>query len=209
MLYTGSVHRWWLRPWLLVALMYSGAALALSPAAPELERECTYGDCENGFGILEIKTELGTDVYEGNFRDGEFHGFGTYTGFVTRSDKAYYEGDWIDGERHGRGSYWNGTSQLYIGEWRDGLRHGRGSYFYGLEDWSKNRYSENWLSENTENYTGEFFRDQYQGEGVYRWPDGRRYEGEFYANDKHGRGRFYYPSGTSLPQVWEYGTLVD
>lgn len=194
---------------LLAVLAAAGSAAALSPAAPELDRECTYGDCENGFGILEIKTTLGTDIYEGNFRDGAFHGFGEYTGFVTRSDKAYYEGSWLDGKRHGRGTYWDGLSDLYIGEWRDGLRHGRGSYFFGLDDWAPNRHTERWLTGNTENYTGQFVDDQFQGEGIYRWPDGRRYEGGFYANDKHGRGRFYYQTGTSLPQQWEYGRLVD
>jgi hypothetical protein len=194
---------------LMAALTGASPAGALPPVAPELDRTCTYGDCEDGFGILEIKTELGTDEYEGNFRDGEFNGFGTYTQFVTRSNKAYYEGDWMNGQRHGRGTHWDGQSNLYIGEWRDGLRHGHGSYFFGLESWSPNRHTERWLTGNTESYTGEFVDDQYQGEGVYRWPDGRRYEGEFYANDKHGRGRFYYEAGTSLPQVWRYGKLVD
>jgi len=196
--------------WLLVAgLLLSGQAFALSPAAPELERECTYGDCQNGFGILEIKTELGTDVYEGNFRDGEFHGFGTYTRYVTgrtrRAMKATGGKESVmAAEPTGMAApiciSVNGATACVTGG---------GSYFFNQEDWSPNRYTENWLKENTENYTGEFVDDQFQGEGVYRWADGRRYEGEFFANQKHGRGRFYYETGTSLPQEWEYGELVD
>lgn len=199
--------------WLAASLwmLFPAAASALEPAAEELSRECVYGegDCENGFGILEIRTELGTDRYEGNFQDGEFHGYGKYERMVSRSERAYYDGHWENGLRDGRGTYWDGRSQLYIGEWEDGMRHGEGSYFYGLEDWTPNRRSEHWLSQNTENYTGEFVRGMYQGEGTYRWPDGRKYVGEFYANDKHGRGVFHFSTGTVQPQEWEYGERVD
>ncbi len=190
---------------LLAAL--PGLLQALPPGGAEISRECTYGDCENGFGILQIRTEFGTDEYEGNFQDGEFHGYGTLTRLVSFNHRSYYDGQWRNGVRHGRGTYWDGRANLYIGEWRDDLRHGQGSYFFGLEDWSPNRYSEHWLSQNTENYTGQFVDDLYQGRGVFRWPDGRRYEGEFYANERHGRGTFYYPTGTVRPQVWEYGRL--
>ncbi len=188
----------------------AGPAMALGPAGEEQSRECVYGDCENGFGILEIDTEYGTDRYEGNFQDGEFHGFGTYERMISLSDRAYYEGHWEEGERDGRGTYWDGESDLYIGEWEDDMRHGEGAYYFGLDNWSPdNPRSERWLKQNTQNYTGEFVRDLYQGEGVYRWPDGKRYEGEFYANERHGRGTFYYPTGTTRDQVWEHGELVE
>ena len=65
-----------------------------------------------------------------------------------------------------------------------------------------------WLSKNTQNYSGEFMTDFYHGQGTYRWPDGRRYEGGFFANEKHGPGTFYYPRGTIRPQMWEHGKLL-
>ncbi len=174
----------------------------------ELSRECAYGDCEDGYGILEVRTEIGTNRYEGTFQDGEFHGQGRYEVMVSRSARAYYEGDWVMGVREGRGTYWNGVSDLYIGQWQNDLRHGRGAYFFGVQDWTPNKHSEHWLQNNVENYTGEFVEDLYEGDGTYRWPDGERYEGEFYANEKHGNGTFYYSTGSRRDQYWQYGRFI-
>tara|TARA_R110002072_G_scaffold301164_1_gene480173 strand:+ start:36855 stop:37430 length:576 start_codon:yes stop_codon:yes gene_type:complete len=174
----------------------------------ELSRTCVYGDCVNDFGILEIRTDVGTDRYEGNFSEGKFHGHGRFEQMISRTERAYYDGDWVMGLREGRGTYWNGVSGLYIGQWRDDLRHGQGAYFHGIKDWSPNKYTEYWLRENVENYSGDFVDDLYQGKGTYRWPDGQRYVGEFYANEKHGSGTFFYPTGTRREQVWRYGRLV-
>ncbi len=185
----------------------SAQSWLMNPPA-ELSRECAYGDCQNGYGILEIRTELGTNRYEGTFQDGEFHGQGRYEIMVSSNERAYYEGDWVMGVREGRGTYWNGVSNLYIGQWQNDLRHGHGAYFFGVQDWTPNKHSEQWLQNNVENYTGEFVEDLYEGFGTYRWPDGQRYEGEFFANDKHGNGTFYYPTGTRRDQYWQYGRFI-
>ncbi|MDP1930169.1 MAG: hypothetical protein Q8L60_01780 [Gammaproteobacteria bacterium] len=174
----------------------------------EISRKCVFGDCINGEGALEITTTIGLNTYRGNFKDGKYDGYGKLTEMVSRSERAYYDGLWSDGIRNGRGTYWNGRGNLYIGEWRDDKRHGRGSYFFGVRDWTENKYSEHWLSENVENYTGGFLNDLYHGSGTYRWPNGQKYVGEFFANDKHGPGTFYYPRGSVRQQVWEYGKLV-
>ena len=201
----------------LVAVLLAAAALAQTPAMQinqttpairEISRSCTYGDCQNGYGTLEITTSVGKDLYRGNFKDGMYHGNGKLEQMLTVTTRAYYDGNWDMGIRSGRGTFWNGTGDLYIGQWRNNRRHGQGSYFFGVKDWTPNKYSEFWLSENVENYTGGFQNDLYHGRGTYRWPDGQRYVGEFFANDKHGPGTFYYPSGTIRPQVWEYGDFV-
>lgn len=31
-----------------------------------------------------------------------------------------------------------------------------------------------------------------EGEGVFKWPDGRKYEGEYVDDKKEGRGIFYW-----------------
>lgn len=175
----------------------------------EISRECTYGDCDNGQGTLIIKTTFGENTYQGGFKDGKYHGNGKLTEMVSVTERAYYDGNWDQGVRSGRGTYWNGKGNLYMGMWRNDKREGRGSYFFGVKDWTPNKYSEYWLSQNVENYTGEFKNDLYHGPGVYRWADGRRYEGTFFANDKHGPGTFYYPSGTIRKQVWEYGNFIN
>lgn len=174
----------------------------------EISRTCIYNDCQNGYGTLEITTNVGKNLYRGNFKDGKYHGNGKLEEMLTVTTRAYYDGNWDMGIRSGRGTYWNGEGNLYIGQWRDDKRHGQGSYFFGVKDWTPNKYSEFWLSENVENYTGGFQNDLYHGNGTYRWPDGQRYVGEFFANDKHGPGTFYYSTGSIRPQVWEYGELL-
>jgi hypothetical protein len=192
----------------LALLAAAWSAQAQMRTAPELGRQCIYGDCRDGFGIVEIRNEWGTDRYEGGFRDGKYHGHGRFEFMASRTERGYYDGDWSMGMREGRGTHWDGKANLYIGQWRDDLRHGRGSYFFGVRDWLPNKHSEFWLSENVENYSGDFVDDLYQGKGTYRWPDGQRYVGDFFANEKHGPGTFFYPTGTRREQVWRYGRLV-
>lgn len=197
----------------VAALVVGGGVSAQQLRVPEkqvseISRECTYGDCENGQGTLTIKTTFGENVYQGGFKNGKYHGNGMLTEMVSVTERAYYDGNWDEGQRSGRGTYWNGKGNLYIGQWKNDKREGRGSYFFGVKDWTPNKYSEYWLSENVENYTGEFKNDLYHGEGVYRWPDGQKYVGGFFANDKHGLGTFYYPRGTIREQLWNYGDFV-
>jgi hypothetical protein len=172
------------------------------------QRECVYGDCENGRGTLEIRTPHGKAVYRGEFRNGVFYGYGRLEEPLSFTEKAIYAGNWINGRREGRGTFWDGKSNLYMGQWREDKRHGQGSYFFGLAEWNENQHTEFWLSRNTENYTGEFFNDLYQGRGVYRWKDGSRFEGGFFANEKHGFGTFYYSTGAAREQLWDYGDFI-
>ena len=202
----------------LVVSVIAGALLLISSAQAqlreaefvlqEISRTCIYNDCQNGFGTLEITTNVGKNLYRGNFKDGKYHGNGRLEEMLTVTTRAYYDGNWDMGIRSGRGTYRNGEGNLYIGQWRNDKREGQGSYFFGVKDWTPNKYSEFWLSENVENYTGGFQNDLYHGQGTYRWPDGQRYVGEFFANDKHGPGTFYYSTGSIRPQIWEYGELL-
>jgi len=198
---------------LLALVLLSNSALAAqAQSAPdevkELSRECLFGDCVDGYGTLEMKTTIGIDTYRGNFKSGKYHGNGKLTQMISRTARAYYDGNWDMGIRSGRGTFFNGTDKLYIGQWKNDKREGRGSYFFGVKDWTENKYSEHWLSENVENYSGQFVNDLYQGQGTYRWPDGQKYVGEFFANDKHGPGTFIYSTGSIREQVWEFGDLV-
>ena len=178
------------------------------PLADVTGSECVRGDCESGRGTMELLTPEGKGTYLGNFRDGKFHGYGRLEIPISRTQKTVYVGNWDLGVRSGRGKYWNGTGNLYIGQWREDKRNGQGSYFFKLSEWRENQHSEYWLSENTENYSGEFVNDLYQGQGTYRWPEGQKYVGGFFANDKHGPGTYYYETGSPRPQVWEYGDFL-
>ena len=193
---------------LLLMLFLVSQPLFGLPLDSVTARECVRGDCENGDGTLELTTEWGKGRYVGEFVEGQFHGHGRLEIPISFLEKEIYVGQWREGERAGRGKHWNGRGNLYIGQWRDDKRNGQGSYFFNLPRWEENRHTEFWLRDNTENYTGEFVNDHYQGQGVYRWEDGQRYEGGFFSSDKHGEGTFYYPTGTKREQYWEYGELI-
>ena len=173
------------------------------------EETCLRGDCVSGEGTLELTTKFGKGRYTGGFLEGEFEGYGRLEMPISWTEKEVYVGNWERGLRVGRGTHWNGKGNLYIGQWRDNKRNGIGSYFFNLSDWRENQHSEYWLKENTENYTGEFVNDHYQGQGTYRWVNGHRYVGGFFAGDKHGFGTFYYAkTGTARQQLWNYGDFV-
>ena len=91
------------------------------------EEECIYGDCDSGRGTLVLKTPWGPGEYVGNFKDGEFHGYGRLEIPISFLAKEIYAGNWAQGTREGRGSHWNGKGKLYVGEWRNNMRHGQGS----------------------------------------------------------------------------------
>jgi len=201
-----------IRGWLLAAVWLWAMAVSTSAAALSLDsvtsRECVRGDCQQGEGTLELKTPWGAGFYRGSFEDGEFHGQGRLELPISFLNREIYDGNWRAGERSGRGKHWNGEGNLYIGQWRNDKRHGQGSYFFNLPRWEENRHTEFWLKDNTENYTGEFVNDHYQGQGVYRWADGQRFEGSFFASEKHGPGVFYYTTGVRREQFWQYGELI-
>jgi len=172
-------------------------------------RTCVYGDCENGRGTLEVETPFGKAIYRGSFEESEFHGQGRLEEPISFVAEAVYDGGWNRGVRNGSGKYWNGKGNLYIGQWLNNKRHGFGTYIFGLADWKENQHTEYWLRDNTENYSGEFVNDLYQGQGTFRWPNGSKYVGGFFANDKHGQGIFYYETGTMRRQTWNYGDFVN
>jgi len=60
--------------------------------------------------------------YLGEFKDGKFHGQGTYTW----PDGATYVGEWRDGDRNGWGTSTSAKGERFVGEYRDGKRDGQG-----------------------------------------------------------------------------------
>lgn len=187
--------------------LFSQASIAQS-MAEVTEETCVFGDCVNGNGRLELATPFGKGLYSGNFLDGEFDGSGRLEIPISFLEESIYVGNWDKGIRSGRGTYWDGKGDLYIGQWRDNERNGRGAYFINLPRWNENEHSEFWLAENTENYSGEFVDDNYQGQGTYRFASGAKYVGGFFANNKHGPGTYYYATGVGREQMWNYGDFV-
>ena len=57
----------------------------------------------------------GSGTYVGEFKDGRFHGQGTWTG----SAGEKYVGEWQDGTAHGRGTLTWPSGLKYVGEFED------------------------------------------------------------------------------------------
>ena len=60
------------------------------------------------------------------FKDGKFHGKGTYT--WANGDK--YDGQWKDDKMHGEGTETFAGGDKYVGQYKDGKKHGFGKYTY-------------------------------------------------------------------------------
>ena len=193
---------------LLLALTLLPVVAQSQSLAGVTDKECVRGDCIDGSGTLEFRTRWGKGSYVGNFANGEFDGYGRLEVPISFNAKEVYVGNFEQGLRSGRGTHWNGEGNLYIGQWKNNKRNGQGSYFFKLPEWRENQHTEFWLRENTENYTGDFVDDHFQGEGTYRWPDGQKSVGSFFANEKHGLGTFYYQTGTPRQQFWQYGDFI-
>jgi len=66
------------------------------------------------------------DKYEGEFKDGLYHGQGTFT--YGNGDK--YVGEFKDGLYHGQGTFTFATGDKYEGEYKNGLPDGQGTANY-------------------------------------------------------------------------------
>ena len=95
-----------------------------------------------------------------------------------------------------------------MGNWRRDRRNGRGMQAFNVKDFKEDRFTEDSLRRNTENYFGEFKNDVFFGEGTYRWEDGTEYVGEWAANKKHGRGYFDYGTGHKAWRTFEFDKRV-
>lgn len=84
----------------------------------QYEGEWGYGTVK-GKGICQFADG---STYEGEWKNGKFHGFGCFTGPLGRMT---YVGEFRDGKRHGRGEY-NSPMVCYKGGWKDDKKHGAG-----------------------------------------------------------------------------------
>ena len=102
-----------------VLLFSAGEAWSL-PKCPGSYNQNTWHNC---FGI---GTTASGNKYVGEFRDGKYHGQGTFT----HTDGGKYVGEWRDGERNGQGTFTFANGDKYVGEFRDDLPNGQGTFTY-------------------------------------------------------------------------------
>ena len=69
-------------------------------------------------------------------------------------------------------------NKVYDGPWLDGQFHGEGV-----------------LTENDEEYHGNFFKGWRSGRGYLIYEDGDSYHGQWYLNQRHGKGEMRFANG--------------
>ena len=97
----------------IIALLTLVPALAFS--------ECIQGDCYNGYGVYIYDTE---DIYQGEFKNGDRHGQGTYRWLDGESNGDSYKGEWRNGTFHGQGSYTSQNGEIFNGKFENGTFQG-------------------------------------------------------------------------------------
>ena len=149
-----------------------------------------YGRMIYGAGDLLFGTAAAGDVYEGDWRQDLWQGFGTLrrvkgvvikghfakgqiegkAQFSTADNNFFFEGEHKRSLKHGRGSCRWGDGFSYDGEFKEGKRHGKGRF--GFADGGT--------------YVGAFKDDQFHGKGIFTSAQGEKYEGTFVAGAMHG-----------------------
>ena len=133
----------------------------------------------------------GTGVYVGEFKGGVPDGRGEIK-YPLFPDGEKYFGEWKDGEYHGQGTYSN-YEEKYVGEWKDGKRNGQGTNSnVDRKDEEKGEWKDDvlWNGHSTRkeyfNMSSHFKVDQnfvYVGQYVGEIKYGERWNGTFYDGD--------------------------
>ena len=145
---------------------------------------------KNGKGKLIVPDKF---VYEGNFKDDLFDGYGEYTSkqynyygnyLCGKKDgkgkeidlikNVEYEGNFKDDKKNGFGEEKTADGSIYIGEFKDNKKHGQGTLLLnGIKTWS---------------YKGQFKNDKISGMGRFRWNKNMIYTGEWENSELSGYG---------------------
>ena len=111
-----------MRVWLLLAIFLSLNVHAQDAVSPDGGRY--YGQLRSGIPHGKGRYEArGGEVYEGEFRNGEMVGQGSFS----RPDGTRYSGEFARWKPHGKGRLVEAGGAVYEGEFKDGLYDGEGT----------------------------------------------------------------------------------
>ena len=165
--------------------------------------------------------------YTGGWKNGYFHGKGTFE----PQSGGKWVAEWKNGLKHGEATYssskgvisrieaeftndvMNGhaiyiykNGNKYDGQVCNGKRHGIGIMTCAKTDLGQNIIWSSW-DDNSE-YAGEWKSNKRDGIGKYSWPNGDIYEGEWHQSKKHGIGIKTYKNGKIEDGFWENDIFV-
>jgi len=111
-----------------------------------------------------------------------------------------YEGEWRDGVWHGQGAFVFSGGRRYEGEWSNGQRY-KGTMVFADGGRYEGEYRDGMMSLGTRifangaKYVGEWRGGKEHGEGTYVSASGAKYEGEWRDGNYHGQGTYVTASG--------------
>ena len=146
----------------------------------------------NGKGKLILPDQ---SVYEGNFKNNEFDGYGEFT-----SKNYTYNGNYINGKKNGQGIFNDLINNIiYEGNFKNDMKDGKGIETYADGSKYTGDFKENMkdgegeliiILENGQKniYIGQFKEDLIWGKGIYKYYDSKEYIGEWKNNEISGYG---------------------
>jgi len=130
------------------------------------------------------------DEYVGTFKEGKFHGHGTYT---FKHGGGKYVGEFNDGVYHGSGVEIYPDGSRYVGSFSHSRRCGDGRMEYA----------------NGDVYIGSWSNGKKHGPGRMQYKDATTFEGHFKQGRRHGVGYITDSKGRKLRGKWIEGKLAD
>ena len=145
---------------------------------------------KNGQGKLIVPDQF---IYQGNFKDDLFDGYGEYTSKqynyygnyvcgkkcgkgkeIDLIKNVEYDDDFKDDKKDGFGKEKSSDGSIYIGEFKENQKHGQGTLLLnGIKTFA---------------YKGEFKNDKISGKGRFQWNEEKEYIGEWDNNELAGYG---------------------
>lgn len=169
--------------------------------------ECISGDCEDGYGIR----RLANSTFEGNYKDGQLSGKGTYievnSSIAVALDgyaKLKYVGNWKQNKKHGLGveTRYDTDDKIiykYEGSWDNDMKNGAGKEYVDGVLAYEGKFNNNFRFKDSGCITG----DCENGYGVFIYPNKNKYIGEFKNSLKNGFGIETDPEGNYIYGNWK------
>lgn len=134
-------------------------------------------------------------TYNGDWKAGKKHGYGTLQ-IVVNEGVEMYQGGWVADVKEGQGVYNYFDGSIYEGSWKDDMKHGSGKFTFYEKDISGRKL-----------YEGEFSQDKMCGKGTLYFKSGEKFCGHFKENTFHGTGRLELNDIVLLEGKWSSGIL--
>jgi len=161
---------------------------------------------------VNVYTKVFVDYeYEGDFKDGKYHGLGT----LTRDDGYVLQGYFLEGALHG---FKSTISDPVNGFFYEGSVYYNRPFGEGRARWEDGRtfvgkYSSLECCKGTmtwpngDVYEGSLEFELLDGQGVMTCADGRVYTGEFECDEPEGAGKMCWPTGDSYEGAFVNGKI--